>query len=222
MTYSRWVSVNFWPQLLPTNVSLLQLTFHTLHPLLFFDYPSFPFHLHKFGFLKFLCSFLSLSPTFLSKKGRWYFSLFYIFFPWNTSSPFPIATSSFPVFIPFFPFTLSLTLSQFFLLFCFFFKSFFHSDFHHIFTCVFPFLVSCYLFHWSVGPLVSFTHHLFIFCFAAFFTLSLFMHVCAERYSEGSDQDEEDLSFSSLDSQLDSVATQNVSKCMKSIEKSLM
>lgn len=48
------------------------------------------------------------------------------------------------------------------------------------------------------------------------------MHVCAERYSEGSDQDEEDLSFSSLDSQLDSVATQNVSKCMKSIEKSLM
>nr|XP_012779372.2 connector enhancer of kinase suppressor of ras 3 [Maylandia zebra] len=30
-----------------------------------------------------------------------------------------------------------------------------------------------------------------------------------ERYSEGSDQDEEDLSFSSLDSQLDSVATQN-------------
>ncbi|XP_005452468.2 connector enhancer of kinase suppressor of ras 3 [Oreochromis niloticus] len=30
-----------------------------------------------------------------------------------------------------------------------------------------------------------------------------------ERYSEGSDQDEEDMSFSSLDSQLDSVATQN-------------
>lgn len=178
MTYSRWVSVNFWPQLLPTNVSLLQLTFHTLHPLLFFDYPSFPFHLHKFGFLKFLCSFLSLSPTFLSKKGRWYFSLFYIFFPWNTSSPFPIATSSFPVFIPFFPFTLSLTLSQFFLLFRFFFKSFFHSDFHHIFTClpISCLMLSLSLICWSSSFLHTSSIYFLLCCFL--YIVSIYACVC--------------------------------------------
>lgn len=120
MTYSRWVSVNFWPPLLPTNVSLLQLTFHTLHPLLFFDYPSVPFHLYTFGFLKFLCSFLSLSPTFLSLKQSSYFSLFIYFFLETLPLPFPLLHLPFQFSFLFshLPFPLPFLIFSFFFVFC--------------------------------------------------------------------------------------------------------